>query len=88
MRRLLPLSFVVVFCALTACRREASPVDASLTHRDVPPEVARTHVCYGANNSAVELPIEVRCETVGGSERIPDYAPPPPRLITRRDASR
>jgi hypothetical protein len=75
-----------------ACRREASPspdAAAAVTARhDVPADVPRTHVCYGANGAAVELPLAVACETVGGSERVPDYAPPPRRDTPRRDASR
>ncbi len=83
-------TFVLVFGA--GCRREApsSPdAAAAVTARhDVPADVPRTHVCYGANGAAVELPLAVACETVGGSERVPDYAPPPPRVTPRRDAAR
>ena len=92
MRRVLVFSYGFVLVLGAGCRRETpSPPDAAavvIARPDVPQDIPRTHICYGANNSAVELPLALACETVGGSERVPDYAPPPPRDTPRRDASR
>jgi hypothetical protein len=68
---------------LAACARGRtdlpSPRDAAVV-TDTP----RTHICYGAGGSAVEVARELPCEALGASEARPASVPaPPPARRTR-----
>ncbi len=68
---------------LAACTRgrtdPPAPRDAAVT-TDAP----RTHICYGAGGSAVEVARELPCEALGASEARPASVPaPPPARRTR-----
>lgn len=66
--------------ALAACTRGRSDRPAPRDAAGVT-DASRTHICYGAGGSAVEVARELPCEALGASEARPASvpAPPPPR---------
>jgi hypothetical protein len=67
---LLALTLAACTCGRTDL---PSPRDAAVV-TDAP----RTHICYGAGGSAVEVARELPCEALGASEARPASVPPPP----------
>lgn len=72
----------VAMAALVGCHRDVTPArdaDAPRVAVDAPSDSAATHVCYGAANSAVEVPVTVRCASIGASEAPPAAVGPAAR---------
>lgn len=69
--------------ALAACTRGRTDVPSPRDAAGIP-DLPRTHICYGAGGSAVEVRLELPCEALGASEARPATVPaPPPARRTR-----